>query len=53
MQNGGHGKDEVIVSDIMSSSAYDGECVTKSFVVPVPKFPSNAKFQSDAKFPSA
>ena len=34
-----HGKDEVVVSDVLSSSVNDGECVTKSFVVPVLKFP--------------
>ena len=44
-----HGKDEVIVSDVLSSSASDGEteCVTKSCVAPVPKFPSDTKFPSD------
>ena len=39
-----HGKDEVVVSDVLSSSANDGECVTKSFVVLVPKFLSDTKF---------
>ena len=33
-----HGKDEVVVSDDLSSSVNNGECVTKSFIVPVPKF---------------
>ena len=42
-----HGKDEVVMSGVLSSSASDGECVTKSFVVPVPKFPSDMKFPSD------
>ena len=42
-----HGKDEVVVSDVLSSSANDGECMTKSFVVPVPKFLSDTKFPSD------
>ena len=34
-----HGKDEVVMSDVLSSSANDGECVMKSFLVPVPKIP--------------
>ena len=42
-----HAKDEVVVSDVLSSSANDGKCVTKSFVVPVPKFLSDTKFPSD------
>ena len=42
-----HGKDEVVVSDVLSSSANDKECMTKSFVVPVSKFPSGIKFSSD------
>ena len=36
-----HCKDGVVVSDLLSSSANDGECMTKRFVVPVPKFPSD------------
>ena len=43
-----HGKDGAVVSDVQSSSANDGECVTKSFVVPCSfKFPSDTKFPSD------
>ena len=42
-----HGKDEVVMSDVLSSSSNDGECVMISFVVPVPKFPSDKKFLSD------
>ena len=42
-----HGKDEVVVSEVLSSSTNDGECMTKSFVTPVPKFPSDTKFPSD------
>ena len=49
-----HGKDEVIVSDVLSSSANDlwndGECMMKSFIVPVPKFPSDMKIPCDMKF---
>ena len=29
---------------------HDNECVRKSFVVPVPKFPFDTKFSSDTKF---
>ena len=47
-----HSKDEVVVSDVLSSSASDGEYSMKSFIVPVPKFPSDTKFPSDMKFPS-
>ena len=36
-----HGKDEVVVSDVLSSSANGDECVMISFIVPVPKFPSD------------
>ena len=46
-----HGKNGVVVSDILSSSANDGECVTKSFVVPVPKFSSEVKFSPDVLTP--
>ena len=42
-----HGKDKVVVSDVLSSSANDGECMSKSFVVPVLKFLSDTKFLSD------
>ena len=42
-----HGTDEVVVSNVLSSSTNDDECVMISFIVPVPKFPSNAKFPSD------
>ena len=42
-----HGKDEAVVSDVPFLSAYDGECVMKSFVVPVPKFLSDTTFPSD------
>ena len=41
------GKDEVVVLDVLSSSANDSECMTKSFVVPIPKFLSDTKFPSD------
>ena len=42
-----HGKHEVDMSDVLSSSANKGECVTKNFIVPVPKFPSDTKLSSD------
>ena len=42
-----HGKDGVVVSNVLSSSANDGECVLKSFVVPVPKFPPDTKIPPD------
>ena len=42
-----HGKDQVVVSDVLSSSANDGERVMKCFVVQVPKFLSENKFPSD------
>ena len=42
-----HGKDKVVVSHVLSSSTNDGECMMKSFVVPVPEFPLDTKFPSD------
>ena len=41
------GKDEVVVSDVLSSSTNGDECVMISFIVPVSKFPSDTKFPSD------
>ena len=36
-----HGKDEGVVSDVVSSCPNDGECVMKSSIAPVPKFVSS------------
>ena len=52
METADQGKDEVFVSEVLSCSVNGGKCVVKSFVVPVPKFPSGTKFPSDTKFPS-
>ena len=41
------GKKKVVVSDAGSSSANDGEYVTRSFNVPVTKLPSETKYPSD------
>ena len=47
------GKDEVVVPAILFFSANNGECVTKSLIVPVLKFQSDMKFLSNTKFPFA
>ena len=36
----------MVVSDVLYSSANDGECVMKTFVVPVPKFLCDMKWES-------
>ena len=42
-----HNKGKMVVSAVRSSSVNDDECLMKSFIVPVPKFPSDTKFLSD------
>ena len=44
-----HGGVEVVVSDVLSSSSNDSKCMTESFIVPVPKFPSDTKLPSDVR----
>ena len=42
-----HGKDKMVVSSVLSSRANAGECMTKSFIDPAPKFQADTKFLSD------
>ena len=42
-----YGKDGVVVSDVLSYIANDGECMMKSFIAPVLKFQPDMKFLFD------